>query len=61
MLSTVMLPAVLAGASAGELDEPASGGGLCMGRLGEQGVARSEEGSRHVADRAWQSGLLGRR
>jgi len=52
MLNTLMLLAFLAGASAGELREPGSGGGLCVGRLGEQGAARTEEGSRRVADRA---------
>lgn len=52
MLNTVMLLAVLAGASAGKLREPGSGGGLCVEQLGEQGVARTEEGSRRVEDRA---------
>ena len=61
MLNTVMLLAALGGASAGDLREPVTGGGLCLVRLGEKGVARTEEGSRHVADRAWPSGLLGRR
>ena len=59
MLNTVILLAVQAGA--GELREPGGGGGLCVEQLGEQGVARTEEGSRHVVGRAWQSGLLGRR
>ena len=61
MVNTVMLPVVVAEASAGELREPASGGGLCMERLDEQRVARTEAGSGHVADRAGRSGLEGRR